>query len=298
MASFTISEMSLLHTSPFERVILSNGGNCLVVNQILPENLRAAYKEIKALCDTMNTPVRIHSFAREYYEKVYQSGEFVSEPQKKMIAGCLFIAYKATDADQDCQDRKISYRERSNLAPATDHDLLRLFAALESFFKFKATKAFFGDGDEAMDQAAVGQAKGRNSAAKEDENANVADYSVDNSTKLLLAASKRIDAFCQCFSLPLPVTRHITAHSMFLYKKIHLSGGFEKDEEEAVLAGCFYLAFRQVEVPCTFREVWIMTRVPIEEIEAVVKDLENFFAEEVKFQTQSREEARDLPREP
>ncbi len=215
----------------------------------------------------------------------------MSEPQEIIVAGCLFIAYEATDADSNFQDRKISYRERSTLAPATDHDLLRLFAALESFFIFKATKAFLGDGDEAMDQAAVGKAKGRNTAAKEDENTNIADNDVDDSTKLLLEASKRVDAFCQCFPLLLPVTCHITAHSMFLYKKIHLSGGFEKDEEEAILAGCFYLAFRQVEVPCTFREVWIVTGVPIEEIEAVVKDLEVYFAEEVEFQTQSREEA-------
>lgn len=297
MTSFNISEISLLHTSPFERVILSNGGNSRVVSQGLPEDLRAAYRQIKTLCDTMNTPLVIHSLAREYYENVYQSGEFLSELQEIIVAGCLFIAYEATDADSNCQDRKISYRERSTLAPATDHDLLSLFAALESFFEFKATKAFLGDGDEAIDQVAVSKAKGRNTAAKEDENANIADYDIDDSTKFLLAASQRIDAFCQCFPLPLPVTCHITAHSMFLYKKIHLSGGVEKDEEEAVLAGCFYLAFRHVEVPCTFREVRIVTRVPIEEIEAVVKDLENFFAEEVEFQTQSREEAGHLSRE-
>ena len=211
----------------------------------------------------------------------------MSEPWKTVIAGCLFIAYQVTDGHSKFQERKISYRERSILAPATDQDVLRVFAALEIFFKFKATRALVGDGDEAMDQATVTKANERNHALEEDEDAKDADSIVDDSTKLLLAVCKRIDVFCKCFSMALPISSHLTAHSRFYYKKVRLSGTFEQDEQAAVLAGCFYLAFRQLGVSRTLREVWIVTCVPIEELEAVVKDLENFFAEEARLENTS-----------
>lgn len=250
-------------------------------------DLRAAYNRTKTLCEVMGTHLNIHSYARDFYETVYQSGEFMSEPWKTVIAGCLFIAYQVTDGHSKFQERKISYRERSILAPATDQDVLRVFAALEIFFKFKATRALVGDGDEAMDQATVTKANERNHALEEDEDAKDADSIVDDSTKLLLAVCKRIDVFCKCFSMALPISSHLTAHSRFYYKKVRLSGTFEQDEQAAVLAGCFYLAFRQLGVSRTLREVWIVTCVPIEELEAVVKDLENFFAEEARLENTS-----------
>lgn len=70
-----MSEMSLLQNCPFEKVILSNGGNSLILSQGLPEDLRAAYKEVRTLCGTMDTRLYIHGYAREHYERVYQLGE-------------------------------------------------------------------------------------------------------------------------------------------------------------------------------------------------------------------------------
>ncbi|CAF9932626.1 transcription initiation factor IIB [Imshaugia aleurites] len=280
MASVAISETDVLNNSPFERIHSPNVGDAIFVSHGLPEDLRAAYKEIKALCDTMDTGLDIQSYAGELYEMVYASGELVSEAQKTIVAGCLFIAYGVTDRDQRFRERKISYHERCKLAPAMDLEVLRVFAALENFFEFKAPTAFVRDGDEAMDQTSFNRAKGREAAAMENDNANDANSIVDDSTKLLLEADKRVKTFCQCLPIPTQRLGHVTAHSRSLYEKINLSGGLEQGEQTAVLAGCFYLALRHLETPCTFRQIWILTRVPIEEVKAVVKHLEQFFAEE------------------
>lgn len=48
---------------------------------------------------------------------------------------------------------------------------------------------------------------------KEVEDAN-ADFIVDDSTELLLAAYERIGTFCKCLPMSLPISCHVTAHSM------------------------------------------------------------------------------------
>lgn len=289
-----MSGTAVLNNSPYENIVPSNGKNAIVMSQGLPEDLRAAYKEIKALCDTMDTCLEIHSYARELYETVYQSRAFASEPQKTITAGCLFIAYGATDKNLFVGERKISYLERCLLAPATDHDVLRVFAALETFFKYKSTKVLFVGGDEPIDRAAINTEKGRDAAMEEVENANDA---VEGSTKLLLEAFKRIETCCECLPLSPRTWGYVTAHSKVIYKKVHLSGGFNPDERTAVVGGCFYLAFRRLKVPCTLRQVWILTGVPIEETKAVVKDLVKFFTEELRFVQRARREAGDPPHE-
>lgn len=110
----------------------------------------------------------------------------MSEPQKTVIAGCLFIAYEATDADLLFRERKISYHERSILAPATNQEVLTVFATLERFFKVKDTKSFVGDGDEASDQPAISKAKGRNAFVEDEQNAVDAESIVDESPSTLV----------------------------------------------------------------------------------------------------------------
>lgn len=107
----------------------------------------------------MDTPLDIHSYARQSYETIYQSGEFVFESQKTIVARSLFIAYKLTDQDGMFRERKISYRERSTLAPASDQDVVRIFAALEEFSTFEATEDLIGNGGKDMGQAATEKTK-------------------------------------------------------------------------------------------------------------------------------------------
>ena len=64
-------------------------------------------------------------------------------------------------------------------------------------------------------------------------------------------------------------------------------------EQVAIEAACFYIYIesRQLRVFSTFWGVWIGTKILIEGLEAVVTDLENFFAEEYSFEPNVNEEA-------
>ena len=91
------------------------------------------YKEIKDLCKRMDTHSRTHNYAREPYETVSQTGDFVSEPLKAIISCCLFIAYEATNMDCIYQERNISYHECNR-----------------KILLFKAAKILVWNGHEAM----------------------------------------------------------------------------------------------------------------------------------------------------
>lgn len=100
----------------------------------------------------MDIASNIHSYARQIDEKVYHSGEFGDEPQKTVVAGCMFIAYEFINQGGMFRERKIYYSERSFLTPAAHENVLRHFADLERFSRFKATKEFSQDSSENMGQ--------------------------------------------------------------------------------------------------------------------------------------------------
>ncbi len=277
-----MSGKSLLHKPTSSTNSHPNGTKSLLASQRLPEELQNAYKEIKALCENMSTPLRIHSYARELYETVYHFGEFVTEPRKAVIASCLFIAYKAKSTDRILQEHKMFYRERSLLAPATDHDALAIIAALDRFFIFKAPKALIVDGGEILYDFAIRQAQRCRVAVMEDGSVDDTNSVANDPIKPLLAVYKTIENFCNCLAIPSRISSRATTYTKSLYEAVHHSGGFEADEQAAVIAGYFYVALRQLEVPHALREVWIVSGVPGEEVEAVVKDLEDFFAENIE----------------
>jgi len=53
---------------------------------------------------------------------------------------------------------------------------------------------------------------------------------------------------------------------------------FKGKPQEAIIAGCIFIACRQCQVPRTFREIFALTKVPKKEIGRVFKALEKFFA--------------------
>ena len=167
----------------------------------LPEDLQAAYKGIKKLCETIDTPLNIHSYARQMYETFYHSGGFVDASQKTVAAGRLFTAQELINQDGMFRKRKISYNERSILAPAADEDVLRVFADLEKSSRFKFTEGCSRDGGEDVGRKGTDKAEGSNAAVIEDEYATHADSTLNESHKQLLAASKRIVNFSGCRSI-------------------------------------------------------------------------------------------------
>ncbi len=267
------------------------------MSQDLSEDLKAAYKEIKSLCEEMDSSLSTHSFARELYEFVYQSAEFVSESQKTVISACLFIAYESTDTDSTARERKISYYERSNLAPDTDDDALRVFTALDNFFGFRASSVIVRKGHGGIDLDAIDDSELPRAAEKEGESRSDTASAVGDSFEPLVEVYTAINTFCECLPMPSQASCHVTAHCNLLYERVHRSGGFRPDEQLTVVAGCLYLALRQSGTPSTVREVWIVTGVLMEEVEAVVQDLENFFEGEYGFEENGGEEGGGQPYE-
>ncbi len=281
---------STSYNAPLRRVGPSIGDNVFLVSQDLSEDLKAAYQEIRSLCEEMDTSLSTHSFARELYESVYQSAEFVSESQKTVISACLFIAYEATDTDSTARERRIFYYERSHLAPDADDDALRVFTALDNFFGFRASSVIVRKGHEGIGLAAIDDSELPQAAEKEDESKSDTASAVGDSFEPLVEVYTAINTFCECLPMPSHVSRHVAAHCKLLYEQVHSSGGFRPDEQLAVVAGCLYLALRQSGTPRAVREVWIVTGVLMEEVEAVVQDLENFFEGEYGFERNGGEE--------
>lgn len=111
----------------------------------LPEDLRI---EIKSICENMDTPLNIHSFARHTYETVRSSEKCVDEPQMRLVGGSLSIAYELTNQDGMFGERKTSYNECSIVAPAADEGVLSAFADLGEFGRFSLVNIYIGHADQ------------------------------------------------------------------------------------------------------------------------------------------------------
>ena len=100
----------------------------------------------------------------------------------------------------------------------------------------------------------------------------------DKSTKGLLAAYKELGALCDAMSIP----KSVSDYAKQLFKKVHDAGAFRGKSQETIVAGCLFIACRQMKVPRTFREIFALTRVTKAEIGRIFKSLEKFFAKENK----------------
>ncbi|KAK4956113.1 hypothetical protein LTR28_005956 [Elasticomyces elasticus] len=94
----------------------------------------------------------------------------------------------------------------------------------------------------------------------------------DKTTKSLLTAYKSIGTYCDAYALPTMVAdgaKHI-------YKDAEESRIFKGKNQEALIAGCIFIACRRNNVPRTFREIHEMTNVEKKEIGRTFKTLERF----------------------
>lgn len=96
----------------------------------------------------------------------------------------------------------------------------------------------------------------------------------DKSTKGLLAAYKEIGAFCDSIN----IQKVVSDAAKQLFKIVDDNKAFKGKPQEAIIAGCIFIACRQCSVPRTFREIFALTKVPKKEIGRVFKALEKFFA--------------------
>jgi len=96
----------------------------------------------------------------------------------------------------------------------------------------------------------------------------------DKATKTLLAAYKEIGAHCDAVNIP----RNVSDTAKHLFKLVDDAKAFKGKSQEAIIAGCIFIACRQCGVPRTFREIYALTKVSKKDIGRTFKALEKFFA--------------------
>ncbi|KAF2771532.1 cyclin-like protein [Teratosphaeria nubilosa] len=95
---------------------------------------------------------------------------------------------------------------------------------------------------------------------------------LDKGNKALLQAYKQIGALCDGWQLP----NSVSDTAKHLFKDADESKLFKGKSQEALIAGCVFLACRRNNVPRSFREVMELTKVSKKEIGRTFKLLENF----------------------
>ena len=109
----------------------------------------------------------------------------------------------------------------------------------------------------------------------------------DKSTKSLLAAYKEIGSLGEASAL----SKTVTDTTKHLFKMVNDSGSFRGKSQEALIAGCLFIACRQCRVPRTFKEIWALTKVSKKEIGRIFKTLEKFFARENQLKVDALQQA-------
>lgn len=96
----------------------------------------------------------------------------------------------------------------------------------------------------------------------------------DKSTKTLVTAYKEIGALCTVIG----IQENVANTAKHLFKMVNDAGAFKGKSQETIIAGCIFIACRQLKVPRTFREIFALTKVSKAEIGRIFKSLEKFFA--------------------
>lgn len=95
----------------------------------------------------------------------------------------------------------------------------------------------------------------------------------DKATKGLLAAYKEIGALCDAWH----ISKDVSDTAKHLFKMVDDAKAFKGKSQDAIIAGCIFIACRQCKKPRTFREVFALTHVAKKEIGRTFKALEKFF---------------------
>jgi transcription initiation factor TFIIB len=105
----------------------------------------------------------------------------------------------------------------------------------------------------------------------------------DKGTKTLLAAYKAIGTFAETSNMP-----HIVADTAkHLFKMVDDAKVFKGKSQDAIIAGCIFIACRQNNVPRSFREIFKLTNVAKKEIGRTFKKLEEFLSTSIRQQATS-----------
>lgn len=128
------------------------------------------------------------------------------------------------------------------------------------------------NGSQLSTTIAFGDSSGRSRDLQRAQNKS----SHDKSTKNLLAAYKEIGAHCDAIHIP----KTAADFAKHLFKIVDDAKAFKGKSQEAIIAGCIFIACRQSGVGRTFREIFALTKVSKKEIGRTFKALEKFFSSE------------------
>jgi transcription initiation factor TFIIB len=101
---------------------------------------------------------------------------------------------------------------------------------------------------------------------------NVTATANEKSTKALLLAYKEIGTYCDAIN----ISKQVSEAAKHIFKLVDEKKALKGKPQEAIIAGCIFIACRQALVPRTFREIHTLTRVGKKEIGKVFKLLEAF----------------------
>lgn len=87
--------------------------------------LLAAYKEIGAYCDAYSIAPDASNLAKQYFKKLYDAGKMKGKSQESIIAGCLFLACRATHNAR-------SFREVHAMTGVTKPEIGKVFKLLKA----------------------------------------------------------------------------------------------------------------------------------------------------------------------
>ncbi|SPN97585.1 probable transcription initiation factor IIB [Cephalotrichum gorgonifer] len=119
-------------------------------------------------------------------------------------------------------------------------------------------------------ETSIGAADGRQSRnlARLQNNAS----GQDKTTKTLLQAYKEISTYCDVIHIP----KHISETAKHIFKLTEEKKALKGKPQDAIIAGCIFIACRQAGVGRTFREIHMLTKVGKKDIGKVFKLLEAF----------------------
>lgn len=97
----------------------------------------------------------------------------------------------------------------------------------------------------------------------------------DKANKALMAAYKQIDTWADEAKL----MGNVRQAAKMYYKRVDDAKAFKGKSQDAIMAGCIFIACRQCKTPRTFTEIFGLTRVPKKEIGRIYKSLEKFLTD-------------------
>jgi len=125
----------------------------------------------------------------------------------------------------------------------------------------------FVEGEQLATTVAFSESKQHKALSRTQTNANQ-----DKAQKGLMQAYREIVSLCEAINLG----QNVSNAAKHIFKLVDKYKFMKGKPQEAVIAGCIFIACRQNNVPRTFRDIFNLTSVSKKEVGRVFKQLQNF----------------------